>query len=54
MVTLGRATCVPHNNSKECSGSLVAVYKELRRSTKIVPSNYRYNYLKSYLEAENL
>src|SRR6218665_3526229 len=33
---LGRAACVPHNNSKEHSGrpTLITVYKELRRKTK--------------------
>jgi len=34
MLPLDRDTCVPHNNSKEHSGALIAVYKELRRSTK--------------------
>ena len=34
MVPLGRATHVPHNNSKEHSGTLSAVYEELRGSTK--------------------
>jgi len=42
-----RATCVSHNNSKEHSGALIVVYKELRKTNCAILTTDIYHKTKS-------